>query len=114
MLKDCDHDVLKGTSICARCPKPDDWQQLANCLSGDPDRFYPPDTTDPALTQEAKSICRDCPVKGFCLEDGWSDKYGIWAGFTPEERVYLRTLFVLPKRKSDQREMIRIVAHRFN
>lgn len=113
MLKDCSHDVLKGTQICRRCPRPDDWQMHAKCLDTNPDLFFP-EHDDYETIAIAKKVCEYCPIKGFCLEDGWTEKkWGIWGGFTPEERNHLRKIFTLPKKQSEQREMIRTIAHKF-
>jgi hypothetical protein len=52
-------------------------------------------------------------VKGFCLEIGFNDDFGIWAGFTTAERKRLRKVFSLKdKSKIDRRVMIRTIAHR--
>jgi hypothetical protein len=112
MLKDCNHDPLKGTLVCRRCPKPDEWQKHAKCLDYDPELFFPEDE-DYEQVIKAKKVCDTCPIKGFCLEDGWAAKYGIWGGFTPEERQHLKKIFSLPKKQVEQREMIRTIAHKF-
>lgn len=68
-----------------------DWRQMANCKSvTDPDLFFPIGTTGPALDQieEAKEICRPCPVKAECLEWAISTQQdtGVWGGLSEEER----------------------------
>lgn len=112
MLKDCSHDALAGTEICKRCKKPDDWQQHAACLDANPEIFFS-ENDDYKTINQAKSFCHRCPIKGFCLEEGWNEKYGVWGGFSVDERIHLRKIFSLPKKQVEQREMIRIIAHRF-
>ncbi|GHI24209.1 hypothetical protein Shyd_55800 [Streptomyces hydrogenans] len=47
-----------------------DWRHNAVCRDEDPDLFFPIGTTGPALLQieEAKSVCRRCPVMEACLQ----------------------------------------------
>lgn len=74
--------------------------------------MYPEDQ-DLLAIAKAKKICMNCPVKGFCLELGWNEDYGIWAGFTPTERKRLRKVFDLTqKNQKEARRMIRTIAHR--
>ena len=46
-----------------------DWRSRAACLDKDPELFFPVGNTGPALLQieEAKSVCRRCPVMDTCL-----------------------------------------------
>ena len=53
-----------------------------------------------------------CPVRGFCLEEGWNDKWGIWGSFTAAERVRLKKAFPLSKDIKQRRQVIRVIAHR--
>ena len=63
------------------------WHEDVACRDADPDLFFPIGTTGAALrqTEEAKRICRDCPVQIHCLaqalENGVTD--GVWGGTTP-------------------------------
>ena len=111
MLKDCNHPVIDGTQICSHCPAPDDWQTHAKCLDHNPDLFFC-EADDVPLIKSAIRICLTCPVRGFCLEDGWTNKYGIWGSFTAEERARLRKAFKLPVVTSEKRKVIRVIAHR--
>ena len=45
-----------------------DWRSRAACLDKDPELFFPVGNTGPALLQieEAKAICRTCPVQEVC------------------------------------------------
>ena len=71
-----------------------DWRDDAACLRADPDLFFPVGTAGPALRQvdEAKRICRTCPVRTPCLT--WAldqgNSSGIWGGTTEDERRAIR------------------------
>jgi WhiB family redox-sensing transcriptional regulator len=72
-----------------------DWRDHAACRDVDPDVFFPIGTSDASLPQidEAKRICRTCPVCGPCLR--WalgSGDAGVWGGTTEDERRNLRQL----------------------
>jgi WhiB family redox-sensing transcriptional regulator len=70
------------------------WRDDAACLDADPDLFFPVGTTGPVLDQidEAKRICRACPVRKQCL--AWAldldAAAGIWGGTTDDERRAIR------------------------
>lgn len=70
------------------------WRAQAACRDADPDLFFPIGSSGPAVTQteEAKSICRACPVQAACLE--WALKsgqdHGIWGGLDEHERAATR------------------------
>lgn len=53
------------------------------------DLFY-----DPATTEEAKQICRSCPVRRECLDDALQDtparQWGVRGALDAEERKKLR------------------------
>ncbi|HMC39164.1 MAG TPA: WhiB family transcriptional regulator [Acidimicrobiales bacterium] len=61
------------------------WRQKAACRGVDPDIFYPVSDEE---AEDAKAICRQCPVQGLCLE--WAltnrEKEGVWGGATERER----------------------------
>ncbi|MGH3248142.1 MAG: WhiB family transcriptional regulator [Trebonia sp.] len=66
-----------------------DWRNYAACRDVDPDLFFPLGTAGASLTQieEAKQVCRTCPVSRACLR--WaldSGDAGIWGGTTENER----------------------------
>lgn len=112
MLKDCNHPVIEGTQICGSgCPKPDDWQTHAKCLDVDPEMFFCEADDIPAI-KKAIRICLSCPVRGFCLEDGWTNKFGVWGSFTAIERERLRKAFPMPNDPKHKRKVIRVIAHR--
>lgn len=66
-----------------------DWRNLAACRDVDPDLFFPLGTVGASLPQieQAKRVCRTCPVSGTCLR--WAldnGDAGVWGGTTEEER----------------------------
>ncbi|MEU1184629.1 WhiB family transcriptional regulator [Streptomyces sp. NPDC005820] len=72
----------------------DDWRQHAACRHEDPDLFFPIGTSGPALmqTQQAKAVCRRCPVRQQCLDRAMDtdQTLGVWGGTTEAERRALR------------------------
>jgi WhiB family transcriptional regulator, redox-sensing transcriptional regulator len=111
-LKDCAHKKLAKTQVCATCTAPKGWEHFAQCTIQNLDAMYPDDSNVIAVAK-AKRICSNCPVKGFCLELGWNEDYGIWGGFTSNERKRLRKVFDLKhKEPKEIRKMIRTIAHR--
>ena len=71
-----------------------DWRSKAACLTVDPELFFPIGNTGPAVTQaaQAKAACRECTVKGICLQ--WAiennQDSGVWGGMSEEERRALK------------------------
>ena len=67
-----------------------DWRHRAECLTEDPELFFPVGTTGPALAQveEAKKVCRRCEVREECLR--WALEAGqdhrVWGGMSEDER----------------------------
>jgi len=61
------------------------WRQKAACRGVDPDIFFPVSDEE---AEDAKAICRSCPVQAACLE--WAldsrEKDGVWGGATERER----------------------------
>jgi WhiB family transcriptional regulator, redox-sensing transcriptional regulator len=72
------------------------WRDEAACRHADTDLFFPVGSAGPALRQvdEAKRICRTCPVQARCLawalDLGVTD--GVWGGTTEDERRAIRRL----------------------
>lgn len=68
----------------------DSWQLHGSCRFEDPDLFFPTGTSGPALaqTEEAKYVCRRCPVMEQCqkwsLDNGVDE--GVWGGLDERER----------------------------
>lgn len=61
------------------------WRTAARCKGIDPEVFYPISDED---SDEAKSICSDCPVRLQCLEYAIvaRERDGVWGGATEKER----------------------------
>jgi WhiB family redox-sensing transcriptional regulator len=78
------------------------WRQSSACLGEDPELFFPIGTSGPALRQaeEAKNICRQCPVVAQCLT--WALEtgvdHGVWGAQTEDERRALRRRRARPSR----------------
>ena len=72
----------------------DNWREHAACRHEDPDLFFPIGTTGPSLvqTEQAKAVCRDCPVQEPCLRFALDtdQAIGVWGGTSETERRALR------------------------
>ncbi|MFI7389569.1 WhiB family transcriptional regulator [Streptomyces tendae] len=72
----------------------DNWREHAACRTEDPDLFFPIGTTGPAAlqTEQAKAVCRTCPVQEQCLR--WAldagQTIGVWGGTSELERRALK------------------------
>lgn len=70
------------------------WRNLALCRTEDPELFFPVGTSGPALlqTEQAKAVCRRCPVTEECLEwaFGTGQDAGVWGGMSEDERRAVR------------------------
>ncbi|MBP2318627.1 WhiB family redox-sensing transcriptional regulator [Nesterenkonia lacusekhoensis] len=81
-----------------------DWRSRAECLDKDPELFFPVGNTGPALLQieEAKSVCRRCPVMDTCLQ--WAletgQDSGVWGGMSEDERRALKRRAARARRAS--------------
>jgi WhiB family redox-sensing transcriptional regulator len=71
-----------------------DWRHRALCRDEDPELFFPIGTTGPAVVQieQAKAVCRRCPVTQSCLEWALSSGQdsGVWGGLSEDERRALK------------------------
>ncbi|MFH8443234.1 WhiB family transcriptional regulator [Streptomyces sp. NPDC018026] len=73
-----------------------DWRERGLCLGEDPDLFFPVARVNSGQwavqTDEAKDVCRQCPVAERCL--AWAlaagPVEGIWGGTTEGERRAMR------------------------
>lgn len=77
------------------------WRRWAACRDAEPELFFPIGSTGPVLLQieEAKRVCRSCPVIEECLE--WAlelGEVGVWGGLSEDERKSL-------KRREQRREL---------
>jgi WhiB family redox-sensing transcriptional regulator len=74
------------------------WRLSAACRDVDPAVFFPIGLTGPAVDQieEAKVICRGCPVRLVCLQYALANHQddGIWGGYDEGERRELRRRWV--------------------
>lgn len=72
----------------------DYWRDDAACRDEDPDLFFPIGTSGPALLQEeeAKTVCRRCPVREQCLRWAMETEQGlgVWGGLGEAERRKLK------------------------
>ncbi|MER5279057.1 WhiB family transcriptional regulator [Streptomyces sp. NPDC002809] len=72
----------------------ENWRTQAACRDEDPDLFFPIGSTGPAVvqTEDAKGVCRGCPVREECLrwalENG--QDAGVWGGLDETERRALK------------------------
>jgi hypothetical protein len=111
MLKNCNHKAIESTQICPTCPRPVDWWQSAKCLDHDPEIWFSPEDEKDTMKQAIR-ICLTCPVRGYCLEIGWNDKFGIWGSFSSSDRQMLKKVFKLSEDETQKRQIIRTIAHR--
>lgn len=65
----------------------DDAKPEGACFGMDTDLFYP-NPGDWDAIEDAKAVCKRCPVKLSCLEYAYEtdDRWAILGGFTPQER----------------------------
>jgi hypothetical protein len=60
------------------------WRLRAACLgTNNPELFF---SNRDADVDRARAICASCPVTSQCAAAAASEKYGTWAGLTPEDR----------------------------
>ncbi|NEY31118.1 WhiB family transcriptional regulator [Streptomyces sp. PRKS01-65] len=70
------------------------WREHAACRHEDPELFFPVGTSGPAAlqTEQAKAVCRTCPVREQCLQ--WAletgQSIGVWGGTSENERRALK------------------------
>ena len=86
-----------------------DWMLKARCRAmadvrdEEVDPFYHPEQERGVMRrmreQRAKAVCAECPVASLCLEaamrvegDITTGRYGVYGGYTPDERVELARL----------------------
>src|SRR4051794_22346437 len=63
---------------------PAEWSVDAACRASDPDALF----VQGAAQNQAKVICRSCPVRIACLADALDNRveFGVWGGMTERER----------------------------
>ncbi len=66
------------------------WQDLAACTGIGPEQFFALGKSERPvfMREQAKAVCRQCPVEGQCLEYSLENRevYGIWGGKDEDER----------------------------
>jgi WhiB family redox-sensing transcriptional regulator len=73
-----------------------DWRDAALCAREfeDPELWFPVGNTGPALLQiqEAKAVCRGCPVMEICLQFALhtNQDHGVFGGMSEDERRALK------------------------
>jgi hypothetical protein len=86
--------------------RPTDWRDTAACLNENPELFFPKGHDGPWLLiiEEAKAVCRRCPVVEACLAYATEHKVeqGIYGGLTEPERRSLRRSVQRGKTKPHQ------------
>jgi WhiB family redox-sensing transcriptional regulator len=72
------------------------WRHRAVCRELDPELFFPisedPEGGCAQQIKKARAVCERCPVRLNCLAEAVASgsDFGIWGGFTGEERRQLR------------------------
>lgn len=74
----------------------ENWQRRAVCVGVDPSIFFPVFAQSDRVWARARVMCAQCPVQPECLEFAlqWQDledRWGMFAGFTPNERNLIRS-----------------------
>lgn len=71
-----------------------EWMRSAACLDAEPEIFFPPGPSAVDHINEAKTVCRACPVVADCLRVALADPtlVGVWGGSSEEERREIRRL----------------------
>ncbi|MEU0984700.1 WhiB family transcriptional regulator [Streptomyces griseus] len=74
----------------AGLPVNTNWRTSSACRDEDPDLFFPIGISGPAIAQaeEAKAVCRTCPVMQECLDWalGSGQDHGVWGGTDEHDR----------------------------
>lgn len=71
-----------------------DWQHKGNCVGKNTELFFlETSVRGPNKTRqenEAKAICKGCPVKNKCLNHALTtpEYYGVWGGLSADERSF--------------------------
>lgn len=100
---DCDdqHRPIPGTTCCATCDAPTGWWKRAACVHAPTELFYGGSSSD----RLAVRLCAACPVRPYCLEEGWDDDYGVWGGIPEGTRIRIRNTLALERVGRRQRRI---------
>jgi WhiB family redox-sensing transcriptional regulator len=75
-------------------PDEEEWRHDAACANEGTDLFFPVGESGSALVQaeQAKLICRRCPVRDDCLQFALTNRedFGVWGGLSEAERRALK------------------------
>jgi WhiB family redox-sensing transcriptional regulator len=68
------------------------WQTAGRCRQLSPEVFFPEDAGRPGLRareEQAKRICRDCPVMERCREHALAmrETHGVWGAMSARDRL---------------------------
>lgn len=82
------------TGRASRGAAPDsNWRAYATCRESDPDLHFPTGSSAQVRlqTEQAKQVCRVCPVVQECLQWALDNRQdiGVWGGLSEEERRQL-------------------------
>ncbi|MEU3400684.1 WhiB family transcriptional regulator [Streptomyces filamentosus] len=97
--------VNAGYAPSADLPVNTNWREASACSEEDPDLFFPIGNTGPALLQieEAKAVCRRCPVMETCLQ--WALEHGedtgVWGGLSEDERRAMKRRAARQRARND-------------
>ena len=66
-----------------------EWLSVAKCRKRKNDFWYPPLDAETPENYYAigREICHRCPIWEGCLNKGLNEKWGMWGGLTPNERL---------------------------
>ena len=88
------HKVMENVQMLKMEFEQEDWMLDGSCAYSETDLFFPVGSSMKAMKQanEAKAICRECPVVTECLEYAirTNQDSGIWGGTTEDERKSIR------------------------
>lgn len=88
------YSATRTTGHLLESPREKDWRTQGACRDEDPDLFYPTGNGGRALwqTEQAKRVCRHCPVLERCREGVLERKepFGVWGGMSEQERNGIR------------------------
>ena len=84
---------IENVTASRRPPHLTDWRSQARCRGVGPSLFY--GGRGEAITAMAVDVCRQCPVRGACLDDAIatevdSETFGIRGGKSPDQRRMIR------------------------
>jgi len=72
-----------------------DWRKRASCVGEPTSVFFPENVQSDKRWDTPRGICEKCPVRSDCLKfvlqwEDQEDRWGMFAGLTPNERNLIR------------------------